>query len=426
MKRALLELIGLRPLLVGLAVLCGALAGAQTNTNPPAPFALGTYELNLPVLLLEAKESIATDQKASLTLRMLSPKGVISGQTNVIQGTSRIHGGTSRSYPKKSYNLALTNAVPLLDFRPSAHWILNAAYIDRSLMRHKLGYDLFRSLSAPGAPRFASGSRFVEVYLNQDYQGVYLLMERVDRHLLGWHGYNSNDVNHACLYKAVDHPANFSAPGHAGYEQREPNAEIKPYWEPMDAFNQFVSTAPREAFEHPQTGIGSRLDLDNAMDFYLLVLLNSNSDGITKNYFLGRDGYATNTPAPLFFFAPWDYDGTFGRDWDSSAMPPNDWLSNHLFDRLLENAAFRQRFGVRWKHLRDHQFSAGAVQALIDENARTLGDAASRNATRWPGNQGPYHDRITWAEDVAQMKTWVVARIQYLDEEIRRLTASPK
>jgi len=50
--------------------------------------------------------------------------------------------------------------------------------------------------------------------------------------------------------------------------------------------------------------------------------------------------------------------------------------------------------------------------------ARTLGDAARRNAVRWRTPEGPYPDRLTLEEDLAQMKEWIAARLKWLDAEI--------
>ena len=302
--------------------------------------------------------------------------------------------------------------------------MLNAAFIDRSLMRHKLSYDLFRSLDAPKARHFASGSRFVEVYLNGDYRGAYLLMERVDRQLLELRRFGSNETSHACIYKAIDHSANFGQPGHAGYEQREPDALVKEYWQPLDQFDRFVSRTKDPEFFDLQNGIGSRLDLWNAVDFYLLVLLTSNLDGITKNFIIARDAVQESLPKPLFFFAPWDYDATFGRNWDATVVAPSAWLSNHLFDRLMGDSALRERMARRWTELRESQFSSKTIQAMIDANVRTLGEAARRNAVRWRPAGGHYPDRLSFDQDVAQMKSWVEERIRWLDAEMQRRTAA--
>jgi len=56
----------------------------------------------------------------------------------------------------------------------------------------------------------------------------------------------------------------------------------------------------------------------------------------------------------------------------------------------------------------------------MDANTRTLGEAAGRNFQRWPLNRGSYLDRLTFEEDLAQMRTWIEARLQWLDREIER------
>jgi hypothetical protein len=403
-----------------LGLLIGSVAfAAETERSDRAAAVPTPVETNLPIILLDAKERIVSDPKVPCTVRLILPTGM-AGNTGVVSGVVRIHGGVSQGYPKKSYGLTLETPVPWLGMRDSVHWVLNAAFIDRSLMRHKLSYDLFRSLSSADGKRYSAESRFAEVHLNGRYNGAYLLMERVDRALLELRRYDSNAPGHACIYKAVDHAANFSQPGHAGYEQREPDIEVQSYWRPLDEFNRFVSRAPDAELNDPARGIASRLDLDNAIDFHLLVLLTSNLDGITKNFIFARDAVMTNAPIPRFFFAPWDYDGTFGRNWDASRVEPTVWLSNHLFDRLHSDGGFRKKFAARWRQLREREFSIAAIHRLIDDNAQTVGDAARRNALRWRTLNGPYPDRLTFEEDLAQMKEWIVARVTWLDGEIER------
>ena len=397
-----------------LAFIAAAQTGAAKSGTAP-----GDFETNLPIVFLDATAPITSDPKVPCRLKIICPRESESGTTSSLPGTVKFHGATSQAYPKKSFGLTLDAPNALLGMRESAHWVLNAAYIDRSLMRHKISYDLFRSLSTREGKRFAVASRFVELYLNGNYHGAYLLMERVDRQLLELTAYQSNDVSHACIYKAVSHAANFGHPGHAGFEQREPDPLITAHWQPLDEFTRFVSSTPDAQFFHPSTGIESRLDLDNAIDFHLLVLLTSNMDGITKNFILARQRPIAGAPGPRFFFAPWDYDGTFGRNWDASPVAPSAWLSNHLFDRLMANPAYRDRFAARWKQLRQHEFSVKTIHSLIDENARTLGAGAQRNAARWPVAGGPYPDALSFADDIAQMKSWTEARLKWLDQEIQ-------
>jgi hypothetical protein len=104
-------------------------------------------------------------------------------------------------------------------------------------------------------------------------------------------------------------------------------------------------------------------------------------------------------------------------------VAPSAWLSNHLFDRLMGDRVYRERLARRWNELREGRFSSKTIQAMIETNARTLGDAARRNAARWRPAAGHYPDRLSFDQDVAQMKTWLEARLQWLDTEIQRRTA---
>jgi spore coat protein H len=369
----------------------------------------------LPVISLAVKERIAHETKVKCTVTMVD-NGPASGKQ--LTGLIRFHGATSLAYPKKSFALTLDPPVAWLGMSARPHWVLNAAFIDRSLMRHKLSYDLFRSLSKTNAQRFAAASRFVEVNFQGEYHGVYLLMERVDSAMLRLHPSDPYTPQPACIYKAEDHGANFSRPGHHGFEQREPDPLVREYWTPLHQFNRFTSTATNPEFFDPVTGIASRLDLDNAIDFHLLLLLTSNLDGSDKNLIFARDASHSQAPAPRFFFAPWDYDATFGRNWESSRVGSTAWLSNHLFDRLLTDPGYRKKFVTRWKQLRERQFSVPTIHQLIDENVRILGDAPERNAERWRAADRYYSDALTFKEDIAQIKLWLERRTKWLDQQI--------
>jgi hypothetical protein len=400
--------------------LCWAVGLAPfAQSRSPIGAGLKDEAANLPVVLLEAKQPIRAEAKVPCTIRLLLPGE--RGPANSALGVARFHGASSQGYPKKSYALTLEAPVSWLGMRSSGHWLLNAAFIDRSLMRHKLSYDLFRALSRTHALRFAAASRFVDVVVGSEYRGVYLLMERIDRSSLGFQSYVTNATEHACIYKAVDHAATFDHLGHDGYQQREPDPLLRgAYWSPLDRFNRFASATSDPVFFDPAKGISSRLDLDNTIDFHLLILLTCNMDGFDKNLLIARDAPRPNAPAPRFFFVPWDYDATFGRNWEGSPVGPHAWLSNPLFDRLLSDPAYRRRFAARWKQLREGPFSVSNLDRMIDENVSTLGAAVERNAACWSVAGEFYPDTLTFGEDIGQMKRWIAERTKWLDKEIAR------
>jgi spore coat protein CotH len=400
--------------------------GAQTPSPQGAPGAVhARVASNLPIVYLDSTSPIVSELKNPCFVRLAAPAGANPGETGRLAGVARIHGASSQMYPKKSFAITLEKPVGLLGMRETAHWVLNAAYVDRSMMRHKLSYDLFRALSGPDGKRYAAASRFVEVYRNGKYHGAYLLIERVDAAMLELQRFQTNDLSHAVIYKAIDHGADFSRPDHAAYEQREPDPLVKVYWKPLDQFNRFVSGAADGDFFHPTRGISTRLDIGNTIDFHLLLLLTSNMDGYDKNLIIVRDAPKTNAPLQRFFFVPWDYDATFGRNWNALPVETTAWLSNYLLERLLEDPEYRQRFAARWRQLREREFSVKQILRMIDDNARTLGDAVRRNEARWNTLHGQYPDQLSFREDIAEMKEWVDARVRWLDREIARRTSVP-
>ncbi len=394
-------------------ILCFACFAAATGIGA---------ESNLPVLEIQTTKEIGSEPRVPCTVRMVSPKEIKDGNSDLLRGQIRFRGASSQGYEKKSFAFKLDEQIRWLGLQKDRDWILNAAFVDCSMMRHKLAYDLFQSLSVDGARRFASSSRFVEVKLNGRYHGVYLLMERVERSLLELQRFNRSNSRHAVIYKAIDHGADFRQLGHGAYEQHEPEPEELEYWSPLEELNHFVSQAPDSKFFDAKTGIATRVDVDFAIDFHLLLLLTSNMDGNDKNFIIARDAPTAAMQQPRFFFVPWDYDATFGRNWEGSIVEPREWLSNHLFDRMLGNRTYQQKYAARWKELRKKQFSVENISRMIDENAQTLGAAATRNERRWKGAIEPNSGQLTFAEDLKQMKAWVAARTKWLDAEIGRRT----
>ncbi len=103
-------------------------------------------------------------------------------------------------------------------------------------------------------------------------------------------------------------------------------------------------------------------------------------------------------------------------------MEPYEWLTNHLFDRLLSYERYKQRYRARWQELRRGPFAVDQVVRMIDENVRVFGPAATRNERRWKGDLSRDPTQLTFVEDVKQMKKWIERRVQWLDDEISRRT----
>ena len=99
-----------------------------------------------------------------------------SGTTTLYNGLTEIRGrgNSTWSQPKKPYRLKLDKKTDLLGMGKSKHWVLLANYLDESLLRNTLAYNLS---GAMGMEQMETV--FVDVILNGDFVGNYQLCENI-------------------------------------------------------------------------------------------------------------------------------------------------------------------------------------------------------------------------------------------------------
>ncbi len=91
-------------------------------------------------------------------------------------------GQSSQMFPMKSMTVETRNfdgsdrEVSLFDFSVESDWVLYATFFDKSLMRNVLTYDLARETG-----RWAPKTQFVEVWINSEYFGIYVMVEKIKR-----------------------------------------------------------------------------------------------------------------------------------------------------------------------------------------------------------------------------------------------------
>lgn len=85
-------------------------------------------------------------------------------------------GNTSWDAAKKSYAVKLEDAENVLGMGAAKRWVLNANYYDGAYIRNQIGFELARE----SGMRFTPEERFAEVYINDEYAGLYQLMEKIE------------------------------------------------------------------------------------------------------------------------------------------------------------------------------------------------------------------------------------------------------
>lgn len=100
-----------------------------------------------------------------------------AGEVNFEQEIDQIkgHGNATFVYEKKSYQVKLDKKASLLDMEKGKTYVLLANQHENSLVRNRMTFDIARELGLG----YTSECRSVDLYINDEYRGNYLLCDKV-------------------------------------------------------------------------------------------------------------------------------------------------------------------------------------------------------------------------------------------------------
>jgi len=328
-----------------------------------------------------------------------------------LKGKIKYRGGISRRYHKHSFSLELDKKHSFSRHLKDDDWILNANYIDKTFMRHKISYDLFREMNDNNV---ASKSTFVNMSVNDSYKGLYVLMEKISLSVLDMDKTDSMAMlfkDPPIFYK--DNPG-FAEDSLNTYNQKFPKIKSFNKTAYVQQFKDFLFHSTDSAFAK---GISNWVDLDNVIDWHIMLLFSNNEDGIMKNFYL----YKKDKDTP-FRFAIWDYDHSYGRDGDNEYnMMRSEVNCNRaiLFERLskLPSIKYNERLKKRWLSYRQKNIiSVKNFERHIKKNDRMIKSEVLKNSELWPLDNKWYFDANTYTEELELMRKFLKIRIVQLDK----------
>ncbi|WP_349410070.1 CotH kinase family protein [Pseudalkalibacillus sp. SCS-8] len=253
-------------------------------------------------------------------------------------------GAHIRKVKKKSYQFifpSVTSGIKELH--------INSEYIDKSLIRNKLSLDFFSTLGV-----LSPKSNHVLITINDDFQGVYLQLESVDRYFL-----KTRNLPKGPIFYAENDNANFSLISpireglkkrfESGYSCKEGTSDDRAIL--ADLIYQ-INTIPPDEFE---SAIQNYVNVDKYLRWLAGVVCTQNYDGFIHNYALYR-----RSDNGLFEIIPWDYDATWGRDIHGDEME-YDYIPiegyNTLTGRILDISSFREQYHDLMAGILDKEFT---------------------------------------------------------------------
>lgn len=138
------------------------------------------HSQNLPAIFIETSTQTMTavhedksfHQEAHVTLYGCDGEVLIDKPLTYIKG----HGNATWQYEKKSYQIKFEEKTDVMGMGAARKWLLMANAQDGSYMRNYIVYQAVKALGVP----YAIDCLFVDLYLNGDYAGNYLLTEKVE------------------------------------------------------------------------------------------------------------------------------------------------------------------------------------------------------------------------------------------------------
>ena len=195
---------------------------------------------NLPIVQLITPSRIYDEPKSLARFVINFPnQNTISSYVGIEQRG----GWETLQLPKKSYSFSFLNSTfldektpySLFDLEQNTDWVLDGMYTDNTRLKNKIASNIWKAI--PGEKHYGISPNFVELYFNNEHQGLYCLSENINAELL----LLSN--NDALLYKAIGWigPPCFETSSDAlpsierwdGWVQKYPNPNQRINWDPL-------------------------------------------------------------------------------------------------------------------------------------------------------------------------------------------------
>jgi hypothetical protein len=365
------------------------------------------------------------------------------------RGGIRIRGNSTSNRPKKPYRIKFDSKRNLLGMNEDAEcksWVLLAEWYDASMLHNSASL----SLASVILTEYTSDWRNVNVYINGEYQGVYLLAEqsqinenRVD---IEEAGKDSSSIHSGYLFEQEAGSNNpdfllefsgysfknflgkkFTAATHK-YELKNDNltaeqkefaakymknlfkvlytATYEGYYLALDENANIVKSGYKTAEET----VSALIDVDSFVRKYIHSELTCNWDDRSRSYFTYVD-FSEGGTGLLTFACPWDFDHAFYKYGTFEYAPVEEYFAasrNMWYVMLLNHEFIRARIAEVWQevYVDTNGFDSSLDMMLLI--TRNYESELRTDADMW--NRG--RDRIT---QVATTYQWLIRRIEWMN-----------
>lgn len=361
----------------------------------------------------------------------------ILGQNNKkYQARIRYRGRSSIKFDKKGYLLKFIDKnnkkenVKFLGMPKDNEWVLHGPFIDKTLIRNYMWYNIGQEIMH-NAPK----TRFLELYVDNTYKGVYLAVESVSqskksRVKMAPIHKNSIATSYLLLLDSGADVDEIKKANNLSYYSKIMDDKLEliikyPETEDLtqatkkyikDDFSKFEKTL--YSFDYKE--YKKYIDVDNFVDYFIINEFTQNYDVGSLSTYIYKDVFGK------YKMYIWDFNSANNNFMDNDFLEYQNFkLQNSIwFDMLIKDPDFNEAIINRYKELRKTYLSEEYLFNYIDETVNYLGPAIDRNFEVWgytfnPDNKFKTTYMPTSHDDsIKQLKDAIHKRGEWMDKHI--------
>ncbi len=313
-------------------------------------------------------------------------------------------GNSTWVFEKKPYNITFYKKadydkkqnVSLIDGVKAKKWTLLANYLDSSLLRNKIAFDLAQDLG------IGLDSRFVDVWMNGEYLGNYLMTPKKD--------YNTPDNGYIIENDHIDDDTldnQFDFPDIAEMPFKHNRLNVEDIGD--DAVKAGVDVAYVEehftkawatVLDTDSEEYQNYFDLDSWAKMYLMFEVSKTYDCYAGNIIMHRDGLSDDDK--LIAGPVWDYDIAFGRTLhkffvgvtEHNQLNAEGWYNDSVgFVASSEPYSILQGLGMHESFIKrvaeiynEYKWAFEDIAANVDRQQELIEGSALMNNVLWGTN----------------------------------------
>ena len=378
----------------------------------------------IPIMNIEVSKEIGLEDTNSV----IDLYGINNEGTNVANLIStgaliRIRGNSAATFPKKPYHISLgttknKKSKNLLAMRENDDWTLDPLYNDPSKVRSKLAFDLWNEMNSKFPNNIDNNlqAEYVNLYLNGEYKGIYLLKEQIGRKTLELS--KTTIDNSGILLKGFEYlkldkenyktnkTTNVVMPFEMKYPKNLNN--YSKYWDYIidKIYNYYFD---KENIN--DTYLNNNFNINNLIDYNLFIsAISARDNATTNNVYISLKNMTKEAKVIL---TPWDLDQSFGL-YFSGELPTylRDWYWDYkIEDLFMEDVPnYNSLMKNRYLNLRENILSIEHVNELIDSYYKKIKYSTDLDNKLWLP--------VNIEEEINKVKDFYSNRINFLDDYV--------